>query len=149
MQPEPLSVPCVPPWLGFSSVQTPKSARSPLAGGFPGCRGGGKAGRLHSLPGRAEICMQRKRSWRDGKENKQPKRLRQPEEQGRAGGWCLPHHQELSPRPRNWGNGVILPGIKLLQAWAQSPAGFAEESKHGGRRAPGSIAGGQALSQYF
>lgn len=138
----------------FLLCRHPNLPDPPWRVGSQGAGGGGKAGRLHSPPGRAEICMQKKRSWRDGKENRQPKRLRQPEEQGRGGGWCIPHRQEHSPRPRwvklgKWGDFT----------WDKTPAGMGSEPSRVCRgkqawreqreKGPGSIAGGQALSQYF
>lgn len=121
-----------PPTSGVFFCADTQIYQTLFGGAFPAwpwVQGVWEAGRPHSLPGRAEIFMQTKRSRGDGKENKQPRDSARQKSRDGAGSWCIPITSNTVPAcywPR-WGK---------LGKWGdftrgKTPAGRGSETSQG------------------
>lgn len=138
-----------PPTAGIFLCADP-----PWRVGSQGARGGGRQdGCTRCREGLRFACRRKGHGEMEKKIDSQRDSACQRSRAG-AGGWCIPHCQEHSPRPRwvklgKWGDFT----------WDKTPAGMGSEPSQVCRgkqawrewreKGPGSIAGGQALSQYF
>lgn len=138
----------------FPLCRHPNLPDPPWRVGSQGARGGGRQdGCTRCREGLRFACRRKGHGEMENKIDSQRDSASQRSRAG-AGGWCIPHCQEHSPRPRwvklgKWGDFT----------WDKTPAGMGSEPSQVCRgkqawrewreKGPGSITGGQALSQYF